>query len=77
MRESVKRPALSDKILRTLIFCAFANILSVTAVTECGFSNGEAGFPTTISFVGLLASSNSVSGRSAFGTITSAMVKTR
>lgn len=40
-------------------------------------SHAEAAFSTTNSFVGVLASSKSVSGISAFGTITSATVKRR
>jgi hypothetical protein len=53
------------------------NIHGTNVVTVCRLCNEEASFLTTISFVGVLASSNSVSGLSAFGTISSAMVKTR
>jgi hypothetical protein len=46
-------------------------------VTDCGGSHKEAVFSTTISFVAVLASSNSVSETSAFGTINIARVKRR
>jgi hypothetical protein len=54
-----------------------ANILGTNAVSDCRRSQEEAVFSATISFVGVLASSNSVSEISAFGTITSATVKRR
>src|SRR5207302_1823682 len=68
---------LQNKILRTLILRGCANILGTNAVTDCRYSHEEAAFSTTISFVEVPASSNSVSGISAFGTITSATVKRR
>jgi hypothetical protein len=46
-------------------------------VTGCRGSHKVAVFSTTISFVGVLASSNSVSEISAFGTIIIARVKRR
>jgi hypothetical protein len=46
-------------------------------VTGSRGSHKEAAFSTTISLVGGLASSDSVSGISAFGTITTARVKRR
>jgi hypothetical protein len=82
--ELVNRPGLTGKILRTLTLraCAnipaCANILGTNVVIDCRSSNEEAAsFSTTISLVGVLASSNRVSGRSAFGTISSAMVTRR
>src|SRR3984893_9767131 len=63
--------------MRTLILRACANILGTNAVIDDQHYNEEAAFSTTISFVGVLASSNSVSEISAFGTITSATVKRR
>jgi hypothetical protein len=54
-----------------------ANILGTYAVTDCRCSHKEASFLTTISFVGVLASSNGVSVISAFGTIISVTVKRR
>jgi len=47
------------------------------AVLHCRYSNEEAAFGTTISFVGVLASSNGVSGISPFGIITSVRMKRR
>jgi hypothetical protein len=46
-------------------------------LTDCGYSHEEKALSTTISFVGVLASSNGVSGISAFGTMSSATVKKR
>jgi len=71
----VNWPEYIGKILRTLVLSGCANILGINAVTDCRCSREEAAFSTTISFVGVLASSKSVSEMSAFGTITSATVK--
>jgi hypothetical protein len=76
LQESVNLPAKTGKILRTLVR-GCGNILGTSAMTDCRRSHAEAAFSTTNSFVGVLASSNSVSGISAFGTIITARVKRR
>jgi hypothetical protein len=54
-----------------------ANITGTDAMIDCRCSIEEAAFTTTISLVGVLASSKGVSGISAFGTISNATVKSR
>jgi hypothetical protein len=60
-----------------MVLRGWANILGTYAVTDCRCSHEDTVFLTTISFVGVLASSNGVSEISAFGTNTSATVKRR
>jgi hypothetical protein len=61
----------------TLILRGCADIVGTNAVTDWLYSHEEKALSTTISFVGVLASSNGVSGISALGTMSSATVNKR
>jgi hypothetical protein len=73
MRESVNRASWTGQILLTLVLRGCAKILGTNAVTDSRCSREEEVFSTTISFIGVLASSNNVSEASVFGIITSAI----
>jgi len=77
VRESVKRSEKTGKILVTLILGGCAIILVPTAVSDAGFGREDPVFSTTISCIGVLASSNAVSGLSICGATDSATVNSR
>ena len=77
MRESVKRFGKIGRSLRTSTLGCCVNILAEELAIDSRCGREDSAFSTTISFVGLSASSNGVSGMSICGTTASATVNRR